>query len=256
MAGLAAGPASSRRSSGRPAGRAGRRRRPRRSRRPGTQRSTTPAARASPRGAAGPATGRPAARRASRERAAEAAGADDGDGIHAEGPVSLGPSPKVTATSRSVGRSTRGCCRSHVTSSGRPLEATQPIPVSPDGASRSGMEAAERREELRGRLRAGAGLHPLPAAGREPPERRLRLRQRGRRRHVPRRGARSARGRAGAAVRRAGGRLLRSCSRRSACAREDVFIANTLFCRPPGNRDPLPAGDLQLPGLHCSASSS
>ena len=31
-----------------------------------------------------------------------------------------------------------------------------------------------------------------------------------------------------------------SCSRRSACARGDVFIANVLKCRPPGNRDPQP----------------
>ncbi len=49
------------------------------------------------------------------------------------------------------------------------------------------------------------------------------------------------RGRAGAAVRGAGGQAARaSCSQRSDIERTDVFIANTLKCRPPGNRDPLP----------------
>ena len=70
---------------------------------------------------------------------------------------------------------------------------------------------------------------------------RLRRRQRGRRADVRRRGARRERGRAGAAVRR---------SRRASCStqllgeigleRADVFIANVLKCRPPGNRDPQP----------------
>ena len=34
--------------------------------------------------------------------------------------------------------------------------------------------------------------------------------------------------------------------------REDVFIANVLKCRPPGNRDPQPARDRGLPATTCS----
>jgi DNA polymerase len=37
------------------------------------------------------------------------------------------------------------------------------------------------------------------------------------------------------------GQLLNSMLRAIGCAREDVYIANVLKCRPPGNRDPSPA---------------
>ena len=36
------------------------------------------------------------------------------------------------------------------------------------------------------------------------------------------------------------GRLLDTLLEEIGLARADVFIANTLMCRPPGNRDPLP----------------
>ena len=36
------------------------------------------------------------------------------------------------------------------------------------------------------------------------------------------------------------GRARHRCSRRSASPASDVFVANVLKCRPPGNRDPLP----------------
>ena len=40
------------------------------------------------------------------------------------------------------------------------------------------------------------------------------------------------------------GRLLETLLSEIGLAREDVFISNVLFCRPPGNRDPLP-GEIQ-----------
>ena len=64
-----------------------------------------------------------------------------------------------------------------------------------------------------GRLPPGAGLHPLPAARRDPHHRRLRLGQRRRRPDVRRRGAGQERGRAGAALRRAGRQAARQAAR-------------------------------------------
>lgn len=47
------------------------------------------------------------------------------------------------------------------------------------------------------------------------------------------------------------GRLLNSILRAAGLSRDAVFIANVLKCRPPGNRDPLPAEAEQcLPYLH------
>ena len=92
-----------------------------------------------------------------------------------------------------------------------------------------------------GRLPPGAGLHPLPAARRDPHHGGLRLGQRRRRPDVRRRGARAATRTSRGC--RSWGRpasCWTSCSRRSACSASDVFICNTLKCRPPGNRDPHP----------------
>ena len=38
----------------------------------------------------------------------------------------------------------------------------------------------------------------------------------------------------------AAGQLLDAHARRDRARREDVYIANVMMCRPPGNRDPLP----------------
>ena len=48
------------------------------------------------------------------------------------------------------------------------------------------------------------------------------------------------RGRAGPAVRRPGRQAAGPAAREIGLARADVFVANILKCRPPGNRDPLP----------------
>ena len=62
-----------------------------------------------------------------------------------------------------------------------------------------------------------------------------------RRPDVRRRGARLPRGQAGLPVRRPGGEAARQAARReSGSTRDDVYIANVLKCRPPGNRDPQP----------------
>ena len=45
------------------------------------------------------------------------------------------------------------------------------------------------------------------------------------------------------------GRLLDTLLGEIGLTREDVFVANVLKCRPPGNRDPLPRRDRRLPGL-------
>ena len=69
----------------------------------------------------------------------------------------------------------------------------------------------------------------------------LRLRESRRGPDVRRGGARLPRGPAGRALRRARrGSSSTGCSRASGCTRADVFVANVLKCRPPGNRDPLP----------------
>ena len=91
-----------------------------------------------------------------------------------------------------------------------------------------------------GGVRAGTGLRALPGAGRDAQERGVRRGQRRRRPDVRRGGPRCQRGRAGrcrSSV--APASCWRRCWARSACS-EDVFIANVLKCRPPGNRDPLP----------------
>ena len=89
--------------------------------------------------------------------------------------------------------------------------------------------------------RAGPLVHPLPRAGGDPQDGRLRRRQRGCRADVRGGGAR-ARARTSRGCRSWGapGSCSASCSRRSDLRRDDVFIANTLKCRPPGNRDPQP----------------
>ena len=51
------------------------------------------------------------------------------------------------------------------------------------------------------------------------------------------------------------GRLLDTLLEEIGLARADVFIANTLKCRPPGNRDPLP-GEIDACQDYLSASSS
>ena len=45
------------------------------------------------------------------------------------------------------------------------------------------------------------------------------------------------------------GRLLTSLIEGIGLTRDDVYIANVVKCRPPGNRDPLPARDRDLPPL-------
>ena len=58
---------------------------------------------------------------------------------------------------------------------------------------------------------------------------------------VRRRGAGLPRGQAGHPVRRPGGEAARQAARQASAWRaSDVFIANVLKCRPPGNRDPQP----------------
>ena len=61
-----------------------------------------------------------------------------------------------------------------------------------------------------------------------------------RRPDVRRRGARLPRGPAGRAVRRPGRQGARVAARTIGLSRPDVYIANVLKCRPPGNRDPQP----------------
>ena len=57
---------------------------------------------------------------------------------------------------------------------------------------------------------------------------------------VRRRGAGRRRGRAGRAVRRRAGQLLTKIIEAIDLKREDVYIANVIKCRPPGNRAPEP----------------
>ena len=78
-------------------------------------------------------------------------------------------------------------------------------------------------------------LHTLgPQAGR------VRRRQPERRADVRRRGARRGRRPAGRAVRRPAGQLLTKIIEAIELTREQVYIANVIKCRPPGNRNPEP----------------
>ena len=52
------------------------------------------------------------------------------------------------------------------------------------------------------------------------------------------------------------GQLLTSLIEGIGLDRDDVYIANVVKCRPPGNRDPLPARDRRVPPVPRGASSS
>ena len=117
--------------------------------------------------------------------------------------------------------------------------APRPGQTGPRGTavSASGRGAARRAGRA---LQGGPGLHQVPAA-RDPHQGGFRGRQRRRRADVRRRGARGRGGSPGSALRRP----CRPASQPDAggasdSAREDVFIANVLKSRPPGNRDPQP----------------
>ena len=99
--------------------------------------------------------------------------------------------------------------------------------------------AAERREALVELYREASRLHALPALE-GPHQRRVRSRQRRRRPDVRGRGARPARGPQGLPFVGRAGQLLDKLLEEIGLQREDVFIANVLKCRPPGNRDPQP----------------
>ena len=82
-------------------------------------------------------------------------------------------------------------------------------------------------------------MHEVPAlAG--PDAGRLRLGSPGGRPDVRRRGARLPRGQAGRAFVGQAGKLLDKLLAGIGLTRSDVFVANVLKCRPPGNRDPQP----------------
>ena len=123
---------------------------------------------------------------------------------------------------------------------GKPFGAPEGYPSAlADLASRV-MDAAERRGVAEGPLHDLPGLRPLPAAGLDAPDVVF--------------GAGNAdadlmfvgeapgknEDRAGPAVRRPGREAARPAARGDRAARDDVFIANVLKCRPPGNRDPQP----------------
>ena len=101
-------------------------------------------------------------------------------------------------------------------------------------------DAVERDAPSSAPVRGVALVHALRAL-RGPHPGRGRQRRPRRRPDVRGRGARLPRGppgRARSSARRAS--CSTSCSRRSASAASDVYIANVLKCRPPGNRDPQP----------------
>ena len=100
-----------------------------------------------------------------------------------------------------------------------------------------GGDAARRAQ---GGLAAGADLHEVPAAGRDAHQGRVRLGQRGRRPDVRRRGPGGERGQQGLPFVGQAGKLLDKLLGEIGLTRGDVFVANVLKCRPPGNRDPLP----------------
>ncbi len=110
------------------------------------------------------------------------------------------------------------------------------------GSAPDGTHAAFAVRRSRRCSRGRAPAQRCSRARRYAPQRGVRRRQRRRRPDVHRRGARAPTRTTGPAVRRTPPASCSSaCSTRSGSARGDVFIANVLKCRPPGNRDPLPA---------------
>ena len=81
-------------------------------------------------------------------------------------------------------------------------------------------------------------------------------RQRRRRPDVRRRGSGRERGPSGPAVRRTGGEAVGLLLGEIGLARSDVFVANTLKCRPPGNRDPQPIEIDTCPRLPASPGAA
>ena len=118
--------------------------------------------------------------------------------------------------------------------------ASEQLPSQRMSVQQTEPSPGERRERLKEVLAQARGCAPLPRAGGDAQNGRLRRRQRGRGADVHRRGPGRERGRAGRAVRRPGGEAARAAARGDRADRAEVFIANTLKCRPPGNRDPLP----------------
>ena len=98
-------------------------------------------------------------------------------------------------------------------------------------------------------------LHPLPPA-RDPHQGRLRRRQRRCRPDVRRRGPGRRRGPPGAAVRGPRRAAAEPAAGRDRARREDVFIANVLKSRPPGNRDPQPEEIAGLRALPLGAGAA
>ena len=180
------------------------------------------AARPRPSGSAprpsGPSTSSPAAASAARQGVAQAAGADDGAAQGwGDGGVPVQFSHEIPA-----GRGR--CCGLRGPSRGgdglalhdTPQRAVSSRPAR-RGRSYPPGHAPQRGTAPRGaqgRLPAGVGLHALPAARRDPPDRRVRLGPRGRRPDVRRRGAGRQRGQAGRAVRRPGGQAAGPAARR------------------------------------------
>ena len=105
---------------------------------------------------------------------------------------------------------------------------------------RGGVADGSRAARAGRGLPRGVGVHALPAR-RDADQGRLRRRQRRRRPDVRRRGARAPRRTARACRSSAApAALLNELLEGIGLTREDVFIANVLKCRPPGNRDPQP----------------
>ena len=166
----------------------------------------------------GPSTPRPASRERGGQGVAEPAGADDGA---AQG---RGDSEGFRSSSRTRYRlGGERCCGLRGPSRGgdglaphvTPQRAgSMRLPAAARSYPRAHAQRGRTPRGAQGRLPAGVGLHALPAARLDPPDRRLRLGPRGRRPDVRRRGAGRQRGQAGRPVRRPGGQAARPAARR------------------------------------------